>query len=110
MVQKIPPSISAANYSFDCLAPIKPEMPAASDFLDSSSDIGNFSRCPASFLSNQKQKALLSSHDSTIIHGPFRGATRTTSPCLKSAIGKPPIAPSLHQCIVEIIDQILGRF
>src|SRR5207237_5755159 len=61
------------SYSFECLAPIKPEMPAASDFLDSSSDIGNFSRCPASFLSNHKQEALLSSHDSTIIHGPFRG-------------------------------------
>src|SRR5215467_11124862 len=69
-------------------------MPVASDFLASNSAAANVSLCPASFLSNQKQTALAPSHDSTIIQGPFKGLTRTTSPGLNSAmVEDPPVHP-----------------
>src|SRR5437867_12071758 len=66
-------------------------MPLVSDFFGSRIEVEKVSLWWASFLSNQKQIALLPSHDSTIIQGPLRGLTRTTSPGFKSPIFLPPL-------------------
>src|SRR5206468_8928760 len=77
-------------------------MPLVSDFFGSRIEVEKVSLWWASFLSNQKQTALLPSHDSTIIQGPLRGLTRTTSPGFKSPIFLTSIVADPPNCRLEV--------
>src|ERR1051326_6681390 len=83
--------------------PAKPEIPLVSDFLCSRKSVTKVSFCHMSFLSNHMQTARLPSQDSTIIHGPLIGLTRTTSPGLKSAISETSnILNENHLCAIRL--------